>query len=110
MNSKLEIHNDKIILSYSGRIDVDDEVRFDLDIEDAYGRLSEEGCKILVLGLDEVTAINSISLESVKRLHEQCERDGRELHLLNPQPSVMNLIRTCNLNGILSIVHHIEEI
>ena len=99
---------DVVVLLESGITKVFLSGRFDIDgafsIAGEFNKIAEENRSVLV-DLSEVTFIASAGVHTLVTGATATIKNGGKLVLLNPQPNVEKVLRTCGVDTIVPITH-----
>ncbi len=79
------------------------------ELRAAIERLCSEGCRQLILDLEEVTFLDSAALGLLALLSHQFKMMSGHLSLLNPQAGVREILTLSNMNRIVPIHDSLEE-
>ena len=104
---KIRQSGDVTMLDLSGRISVGEALAFGpgsgVVLSDVIGELAKKGQKKILLNLKAVKYIDSSGLGELVRNYTSLRRQGGELKLLSPSPTVLEALRITHLDRILDI-------
>jgi anti-sigma B factor antagonist len=104
---KIRQSGDVTILNLSGRISVGEALAFGpgsgVVLADVIGELAKKGQRKILLNLKAVKYIDSSGIGDLVRSHTRLQRQGGELKLLSPPPTVLEALRITHLDRILDI-------
>lgn len=94
------------ILLLSGRFDKAARVPVETALAAGEGRL----CKHVILDFSRVSSIDSAGLGKLLLLYHSLRKKGSALTVMNPRPSVEELLHLVNLATVIPIVQHKPEV
>lgn len=104
---KIRQSGDVTMLDLSGRISVGEALAFGpgsgVVLADVIGELVKKGQRKILLNLKAVKYIDSSGLGELVRNYTSLRRQGGELKLLSPTPTVLEALRITHLDRILDI-------
>jgi anti-sigma B factor antagonist len=104
---KIRQSGDVTVLDLSGRISVGEALAFGpgsgVVLTDVIGELAKKGQKKILLNLKAVKYIDSSGIGDLVRNYTSLRRQGGELKLLSPTPTVLEALRITHLDRILDI-------
>ena len=104
---KIRQSGDATVLDLSGRISVGEALAFGpgsgVVLTDVIGELAKKGQKKILLNLKAVKYIDSSGIGDLVRNYTSLRRQGGELKLLSPTPTVLEALRITHLDRILDI-------
>ena len=104
---KIRQSGDVTMLDLSGRISVGEALAFGpgsgVVLADVIGELAKKGQRKILLNLKAVKYIDSSGLGELVRNYTSLRRQGGELKLLSPHPTVLEALRITHLDRILDI-------
>jgi len=104
---KIRQSGDVTILDLSGRISVGEALAFGpgsgVVLTDVIGELAKKDQKKILLNLKAVKYIDSSGIGDLVRNYTSLRRQGGELKLLSPTPTVLEALRITHLDRILDI-------
>ena len=104
---KIRQSGDVTMLDLSGRISVGEALAFGpgsgVVLTDVIGELAKKGQRKILLNLTAVKYIDSSGLGELVRNLTSLRRQGGELKLLSPTPTVLEALRITHLDRILDI-------
>ena len=104
---KIRQSGDVTMLDLSGRISVGEALAFGpgsgVILADVIGKLARKGQRKILLNLKAVKYIDSSGLGELVRNYTSLRRQGGELKLLSPSPTVLEALRITHLDRILDI-------
>ena len=104
---KIRQSGDVTMLDLSGRISVGEALAFGpgsgVVLTDVIGELAKKGQRKILLNLKAVKYIDSSGLGELVRNYTSLRRQGGELKLLSPPPTVLEALRITHLDRILDI-------
>jgi len=92
-------------VSLSGRLDIEGAV----NIDDEFNEIAKENKNILV-DLSEVTFIASLGVHMLVAGVTATINNGGKMVLLNPQPNVEKVLRTCRVDIMMPIAHDVTAV
>jgi anti-anti-sigma factor len=105
---KIRQSGDVTMLNLSGRISVGEALAFGpgsgVVLADVIGELAKKGQRKILLNLKAVKYIDSSGIGDLVRSHTRLQRQGGELKLLRPPPTVLEALRITHLDRILDIM------
>ena len=107
MEYKNRQQGDVTIIDLSGRISVGEALAFGagsgLILGDVIRELARKGQKRILVNLKDVRYIDSSGIGDLVRSVTSLRREGGELKLLSPAPTVLEVLRITRLDKILEI-------
>jgi anti-sigma B factor antagonist len=104
---KIRQSGDVTILDLSGRISVGEALAFGpgsgVVLAAIIGELVKKGQRKILLNLTNVQYIDSSGIGDLVRNYTSLRRQGGDLKLLNPSPTVLDALRITHLDRILDI-------
>jgi anti-sigma B factor antagonist len=104
---KIRQSGDVTVLDLSGRISVGEALAFGpgsgVVLVDVIGELAKKGQRKILLNLKAVKYIDSSGIGDLVRNYTSLRRQGGELKLLSPPPTVLEALRITHLDRILDI-------
>ena len=104
---KIRQSGDVTMLDLSGRISVGEALAFGpgsgVVLTDVIGELAKKGQRKILLNLKAVKYIDSSGIGELVRNYASLRRQGGELKLLSPPPTVLEALRITHLDRILDI-------
>ena len=104
---KIRQSGDVTMLDLSGRISVGEALAFGpgsgVVLTDVIGELAKKGQRKILLNLKAVKYIDSSGIGELVRNYTSLRRQGGELKLLSPPPTVLDALRITHLDRILDI-------
>ena len=104
---KIRQSGDVTMLDLSGRISVGEALAFGpgsgVVLTDVIGELAKKGQRKILLNLKAVKYIDSSGIGELVRNYTSLRRQGGELKLLSPPPTVLEALRITHLDRILDI-------
>ncbi len=94
------------ILLLSGRFDKTARVPVETALDEGDGR----PCTQVILDFSKVSSMDSAGLGKLLLLYYSLRKKGASLTVMNPRPSVEELLHAVNLSTLLSIVHDKAEV
>jgi anti-sigma B factor antagonist len=94
------------ILLLSGRFDKSARV----PVETALATGEDRRCSQVILDLSKVSSMDSAGIGKLLLLYHSLRKNGVALTVMNPRPSVEELLHLVNLATLFPIVHHKSEI
>ena len=104
LRTRLERHGDTVVVIASGEIDVSSSDRLEAQLR---GLL--DGCRRLVLDLQEVVFIESSGLRCILAVDMASRAAGIEFALVPGPPQVQRLFAVTRTDGILEFVEQVER-
>ncbi len=74
----------------------------------AMNRLVASGCTLVLLNVEELTAIDSVALGAIAQAHTTAARAGVPLKLANPTPRMRELLHITKLDRFIQIADEKE--
>jgi len=65
--------------------------------------LANDGIKVVVLDLEVMERINSVSLGEFVTCHVACVKAGKTMCIINAQPTVSGVLKMCHLDRIIEV-------
>ena len=104
---KIRQSGDVTMLDLSGRISVGEALAFGpgsgVVLTDVIGELAKKGQRKILLNLKAVKYIDSSGIGELVRTYTSLRRQGGDLKLLSPTPTVLEALRITHLDRILDI-------
>jgi anti-sigma B factor antagonist len=104
---KIRQSGDVTMLDLSGRISVGEALAFGpgsgVVLADVIGELAKKGQRKILLNLKAVKYIDSSGIGDLVRNYTSLRRQGGELKLLSPTPTVLEALQVTHLDRILDI-------
>lgn len=104
---KVRQNGDVTMLDLSGRISLGEALAFGpgsgVVLSDVIGELAKKGQRKILLNLKDVKYIDSSGIGELVRNYTSLRRQGGELKLLNPNPTVREALQLTRLDRILDI-------
>jgi anti-sigma B factor antagonist len=104
---KIRQSGDATVLDLSGRISVGEALAFGprsgVVLADVISELAKKGQRKILLNLKAVKYIDSSGIGDLVRNYTSLRRQGGELKLLSPTPTVLEALRITHLDRILDI-------
>jgi len=99
------IENGITKVSLSGRLDMEGALNIDYE----FNEIAKENKNILI-DLSEVTFIASLGVHTLVTGAAATINNGGKMVLLNPQPNVEKVLRTCGVDTIMPISHDVTAV
>lgn len=103
LNIRVERRNEAAVVHCAGRVDIGEgltRLRETL--------IGEMNCRVILLDLSRVTAIDAAGLGLLSFLHTRAIGRGCSLKLVAPSPQVMHVLALTRLDSVLQIVSAAE--
>jgi anti-sigma B factor antagonist len=104
---KIRQSGDVTLLDLSGRISVGEALAFGpgsgVVLASVIGELVKKGQRKILLNLNDVKYIDSSGMGDLVRNYTSLQRQGGDLKLLNPSPTVLEALRITHLERIFDI-------
>ncbi|MFP4139634.1 MAG: STAS domain-containing protein [Planctomycetota bacterium] len=107
MNIGVEHYGRCVMLNIKGEITEDG---LGALIQTINTHLQEDGVSDLVLNLDEVPYIDSVSLEYLWDLRDHLHEADRHLRLVGPDENVQKIFEITRLDGKFDVFHDVGEV
>ena len=103
--SVADIENGVTKVSLSGRLDIDGTLKIDGE----FNKIAN-GKKNVLVDLSAVTFIASLGVHMLVNAATATINNGGKLVLLNPQPNVEKVLRTCRVDTLMPITHDMAAV